>query len=68
MVAKATPCGSTISAPERPAIRSARKAPRVSIGHQRRNGMNLAAVIEGRLIEVCAGGGTRSLGEGKVEY
>jgi hypothetical protein len=42
MVAKATPCGNTISAPVKPAIRSSRAVRRVTIGHQRRNGNSLA--------------------------
>ena len=38
IMANATPCGSTTTAPVRPAIRSALRVSRVTRGHQRRNG------------------------------
>ena len=38
MVAKATPCGSTIIAPVMAAIKSALWVSRLTMGHQRRNG------------------------------
>src|SRR5574340_159068 len=41
MVAKATPCGSTIIAPVIPAIRSSLVVARLTIGHQRRKGKTL---------------------------
>jgi len=50
MVAKATPCGSTINAPVRPAIRSSRAVLRVTMGHQRRKGRNLWSGPDGTFI------------------
>ena len=41
MVANATPCGNTIIAPVRPAIKSARLVCRLTRGHQRRKGNTL---------------------------
>ena len=38
MVAKATPWGSTTTAPVRPATRSSRKVSRLTRGHQRKKG------------------------------
>lgn len=38
MVANATPCGSTMTAPVTPAIKSARTVNRFTVGHQVRNG------------------------------
>src|SRR3990167_8815846 len=40
MSANATPCGSTMMAPVKPAIRSAFSVVRLTRGHQRRNGKN----------------------------
>src|SRR3954464_14880858 len=42
IVAKATPCGSTTTAPIAPAIASARSVTRLTRGHQRRNGRTRA--------------------------
>ena len=41
MVAKATPCGTRIRPPVKPAIRSARSVPRLTSGHQRKKGSQL---------------------------
>lgn len=41
IVAKATPCGNTINAPVKPAVRSARAVVRLTMGHQRKKGSSL---------------------------
>ena len=58
MVAKATPCGNTTSAPVAPATRSSRRVCRLTIGHQRRKGKRARMLKAGRFMgSTCSGRG-----------